>query len=176
MKDLLLKIGTCAVAMLALCAVTAFILSSPAEASVCLTLGAVGLGFLLKDKLLRTVHALPNGAATTNGAGLDLGLSTRSEFVAECEAVVTSPALTVGELANGDTITYHLYHDTAVGFGTETLLATLGVVTGAGGVGAVAAEFRGRLPTTTKRYLRLKTVKTGTGNATTKNGTLELAF
>lgn len=174
MKDIrtypLLAIGV-AVAVVALCALA----PSPLE-TLGWSAGLLGAGFLLKDKLLRTVHALPNGAATTNGAGLDLGLTTRSEFVAELEAVVSSPALTTGELGDGQTITYHLYHDTAVGFGSETLLATLGTVTGAGGAGAVAAEFRGKLPSNTKRYLRLKTVKVGASNASTKNGTLELAF
>ena len=90
--------------------------------------------------------------------------------------MVSSPLLTVGELADGQTITYHLYHDSAVGFGGETLVATLGTVTGAGGAGAAAAEFRAKLPSNVKRYLRLKTVKTGASNASTKNATLELAF
>jgi hypothetical protein len=147
----------------------------PVEATGCLAF-ALGTGFLLKDALLRTEHALPNGAATTNGTGIDLANSTRGEFVAECEAVVTAPALTTTQLGDGQTIAYHLYHDTAVGFGTETLIATLGTQTGAGGAGAAAAEYRLRLPSTVKRYLRLKTVKTGASNASTADAMLELAF
>lgn len=161
-----------AIAAVFLCAL---FLLPPLEASASLAF-ALGTGFLLKDALLRSTHALPNGAATTNGAGIDLANSTRGEFVAECEAVITAPALTTGELGDGQTIAYHLYHDTAVGFGSETLIATLGTQTGAGGAGAAAAEYRIKLPSTVKRYLRLKTVKTGASNASTKSAILELAF
>lgn len=172
-----LRLLTAAVLLIVCLCAVAFS-SSPLESCTWLSLaGLGGLGaFLLKDKLLRTVHALPNGANTTNGAGLDLGLTSRSEFVANSEAVVSAPALTTTELGDTQTVTYHLYHDTAVGFGSETLLATLGLQTGAGGAGAAAAEFRLKLPSTVKRYLRLKTVKVGASNASTASATLELAF
>lgn len=174
MKDFTIRL-VAAAAVLLVIAVCAFALA-PAEAMTWLSTAALGAGFLLKDKKLRTIHALPNGAATTNGAGIDLGLTARSDFVAQVEAVVAAPALTVGELANAETVTYHLYHDTDPAFGTETLLTTLGTQTGAGGVGAAAAEYRSKLASNVKRYLRLKTVKVGAvGNASTKNGQLELA-
>lgn len=172
MKNLTSTLAVAALLLLLLVAGTAGLVDLVAAASGV----ALGAGFLLKDKLLRQTHALPNGAATTNGGGIDLELSTLSEFIAETEAVVTAPVLTTGELGDTQTITYSLYHDTAVGFGSETLLATLGVQTGAGGAGAAAAEYRSKLPSNVKRYLRLKTVKTGASNASTKSGTLELAF
>lgn len=176
MKDITLRL-LAAAAVLLLIALCAFALLPPAEAMTWLSTAALGAGFLLKDKRLRTIHALPNGAATTNGAGLDLGTTARSDFVAMVEAVVAAPVLTVGELANAETVTYHLYHDTDPAFGTEALLVTLGTQTGAGGVGAAAAEYRTKLASNVKRYLRLKTVKVGAvGNASTKNGQLELAF
>lgn len=162
--------------VLLLVPVCAFALTGSLETAAWLSGAMLGAGFLLKDKLLRATHALPNGAATTNGGGIDLGTDTRSDFVAQCEAVVTAPALTTTQLGDTQTITYYLYHDTAAGFGTETLLATLGVQTGAGGAGAATAEYRTKLPSNVKRYVRLKTVKAGASNASTASATFELAF
>lgn len=135
------------------------------------------MGRKLTDASLRRTHALPNGANTTSGQPLELGpRSALGRFAAECEAVVHAPALTTGELANGETIAYSLYHDSDPSFGGETLLAPIGVQTGAGGAGAPAAEYRTGIPAEAARYLRLKTIKTGEGNASPKSATLELAF
>ena len=132
----------------------------------------------MKDAELIKTWALPNGAATTNSAGIDLGNSARGDFVAPLEVLIEAPAAAVGNLANGETIIYHLYHDTASDFSGETLLlGTLITQTGAVGAGAAADSKRVALPTTVKRYLRCKSVKTGgTGNASPISGTVSLLF
>lgn len=131
-------------------------------------------GFLNRDATLSRTVALPNGANTTTSGSIDLDITTRSDFVADAELRISSPALNGTELPNGETITYQVFHDTQSNFATETLLANVGTVTGSGGTGAAAQEFRVRPPTNAKRYVRLKCVKTGTGNASAKSATIDL--
>jgi hypothetical protein len=168
-----------AAAVMALVSLCVFALVGGPEGIASLSLAALGIGYLVKDAELRRTHALPNGAATTQSAtGIDLGLSSRSDFLAEGEVLVTAPTLTTGELGDTQTITYSLEHDDAVGFGTVATIpgfAVVAVQTGAGGAGAAGAIIRVRLPSSVKRYVRLKTVKAGASNASTKSATFELA-
>lgn len=133
-------------------------------------------GFLLGDAKMKASLGLPDGANTTVSDGFDTQNSSRGTFQADAELVIAAPALGATPLPDGQTITYHVFHDTAVGFGSETLLATLGVQTGAGGAGAAAAEFRLRLPTNVKRYVRAKAVKTGAANASASSAEVRLRF
>ena len=133
-------------------------------------------GFLVGDAALKRTLTLPNGAATTVTDGIDTQNSARGSFQANTEVLVEAPLLGATPLPDTQTITYQLFHDTAVGFGSETLLATLGVQTGAGGAGAAAATFRIRLPTTVKRYVRAKAVKTGAANASASAAAVSLRF
>jgi hypothetical protein len=132
-------------------------------------------GYLRKDEELVQPITLPNGAATTNSLGIDLGNSSRGDFVADCELVVNAPELTTGELGDTQTITYSVRHDDNADFSTdEALFNSVIVQTGAGGVGDGAEEKRLRLPTNVKRYIRLRAVKTGATNASTAAGEMSL--
>ncbi len=135
------------------------------------------MGFLRKDELVADTKALPNGAATISTDGLDLGHGDKGDFLANAEYVIESPALTTGELPDGQTLTYSIEHDTDPAFGTVAVLqASVAVITGAGGAGAAAANFAVRLPVDVKRYVRTKCVKTGAANASTKSVTGRLQF
>lgn len=166
-----------------LCAIIgfAFTFASPADACAFLGMAAIGMAFLVADAdaAVKQSHALPNGAATTQGAGINLGNGMAGDVVADFELVITAPALTTGELADGQTITYSLEHDTVSGFGTVATIpgfASVAVQTGAAGAGAAAQEIPVRLPVDTKGFIRLKTVKAGASNASTKSATLQLKF
>lgn len=131
----------------------------------------------IKDAQLEVALTLPNGAATTNSAGLDLGNSDRGHFIGEVELVISAPALTTGQLGDGQTITYSVRHGAASDFsGDAELLGGLIVQTGAGGAGAAAAEKRIRLPSNVARYLRVRAVKTGASNASTAEASAALLF
>lgn len=151
-------------------------LSGPEAATGLLGFLLLGAALNMRDAALNQTKALPNGAANTSTDGFNLELSDRGDFLARCELVVSVPALTTGELADGQTITFTVEHDTASGFGTVATLATLGVVTGAGGAGAAAVEYRYRFPVDVKSYVRVKATKAGASNASTKSMTTELVF
>lgn len=133
-------------------------------------------GFLVGDANQTKSLTLPNGAATTVTTGFDTMNSAKGSFQADAEIEVQAPVLGATPLPNTQTITYQLFHDTAVGFGSETLLAELGVQTGAGGVGAAAANYRIRLPTTVKRYVRAKAVKVGASDASGSAAVVRMYF
>ena len=128
----------------------------------------------LTDAQLNVVAALPNGAANTSTAGIDLGHSTFGDFVAPVEFKLSIPALTTSEQPDSKVLTYTVETDTDPAFGTASVQMTLGTQVGAGGAGAAAAEFRFALPTTVKRYVRCKATGSATGNSSTKSMTLEV--
>lgn len=130
-----------------------------------------------RDANLQRTKALPNGAATVADDGYDLGLTTKGDFLANVELEIEAPALVVGDLANGDTIKYSVFHDTAAGFGTEAVLIRDAIIqTGAGGAGAAAASTVVRLPKDCNRYVRVKAVNSGSGDASDKTMTTRLRF
>ena len=135
------------------------------------------MSFRVEDAQLQRSFALPNGANTTNSTGIDLESTPSGSFVADTEIVINAPALTTGELGDTQTITYSLRQSANADFsGDSELLGGLIVQTGAGGAGAAAAERRVRLPTNVQRYVRLRAVKTGASNASTKSGTMKMVF
>jgi hypothetical protein len=177
------KVGLVALALI-LCAAlfTGCRCDSSHSASLPTILGLTALGavgFLMKDALLKVTKTLPNAASTTvNSTGIDLQEGTRGDFLADVEILITAPALNTTILPDTRTMTYSLYHDTDPAFGTETLVygaAGQIVQTGAGGVGAALATFRGRLPTTVKQYIRLKIASgASTTDASATSATLEV--
>ena len=134
--------------------------------------------FQLKDKLLLLTTALPNGAATTVSSGIDIRpVSTKDDLVAPCDFEVVIPALTTGQLADTQTITYSVEIDDDVAFGSPTVyISSLAVQTGAGGAGAAGVTRRFALPSTSERYVRVKAVKTGASNASTASMTFQPVF
>lgn len=132
--------------------------------------------YQVQDANLIKTAALPNGAAATQTTGIDLELTVRSDLVAACELVISAPALTTGELPDGQTITYSVETDDNSGFSSAKVInGNAGVQTGAGGVGAAAQELRVRLPSNCERHVRVKATKTGAANASAKSMTVALA-
>lgn len=130
----------------------------------------------LRDKTLTLTAALPNGAASTTTAAIDLeSVSPNSDFLADVEFELTVPALTVSQLADTQTITYIVETSATSGFGSiTTLIASLAVSTGTGGAGDAAVSRRFRLPSNCQRYVRIKATKTGASNASTASMTFAL--
>lgn len=140
-------------------------------------LAGLGMAFAVKDVALKVTKALPNGAASITTDGFDLGHSTRGDFLANCELLISAPAVTTTELGDTQTLTYHVEHDDDPAFGTvATLMSSVIVQTGAGGAGAAAATAYRRLPVDVKRYVRVKATKAGASNASTSSVTAELVF
>lgn len=138
----------------------------------------MGLGHLLKDNLLRATAALPNGAANTTTTAIDLDQRTSlADFVANCELLVTAPVLNTTQQPDAKTLTYDVIHsDNADLSSPVTLIAGVGVQTGAGGAGAAGAVYRAALPTNVKRYVGVKVTGSAAGNSSTANVVVELAF
>jgi hypothetical protein len=129
----------------------------------------------IRDALLTATKALPNGAATIYTDGIDLGHGANGDHLATCELYIEAPALVVGDLANGETVKYSIQHDTGSAFGSATSVEDdVLTQTGAGGAGAVAATKRFRLPVDVKRYVRVKAVNSGAGDASDKSVTVSL--
>lgn len=163
-------------------------------AVVCLCIGGVnpfaaGLGLLalgaivapnVRDANIGTSDALPNGATHIHTTAIDLGTSSRAAFDGgqKVELLIEAPALTTGQLGDGNTMTYEVYHDTDSAFGTE--VSVYGgpnlTQTGAAGAGAAATRKRVALPTDVKRYVRVKVTNSAAGNASTVKVAVNLVF
>jgi hypothetical protein len=136
----------------------------------------MGLGLNLGDAAQKQTAALPNGAAATQVTGFDLMNSVRGDFMADVQLQVDVPATTTGELADTQTITLTVESDDNAAFSSPLVIATLGTITGAGGVGAAAVTYYYRLPVNVERYVRVKATKAGASNASTKSMTAALKF
>lgn len=130
----------------------------------------------IRDASLMNTRALPNGAATVNSTGIDLELTSRSDFVAGAELLIEAPACNTTQLPDTQTLTYTVQHATDSGFSSPVTLFSGILQTGAGGAGAVAATKRVGIPSDVSRYVRLQIVKSGAGDATAAIATLSLVF
>lgn len=129
-----------------------------------------------QDLQLNTALALPNGAATTTSAGIDLGNSSHGDFPGGVQFTLTVPAVTTSMLPDAGTITYDIWHSPNSDLSSSTkLISALIVQTGASSAGAATASADFRVPTTVSRYLFYKAVKSGTGNASTVSATLNVS-
>ena len=139
----------------------------------------VGMTFSLQDEeaAVKKTLALPTGASTVATAGIDLGHGLKGDFLARSELLITAPLLVVGELANTETMTYDVYHDTASDFSGEALLLKEVITqTGAGGAGAAAASVQVALPAGVSRYIRVKATNSAAADASAKSLTAQLVF
>lgn len=116
-----------------------------------------------KDATLEVTLALPNGAAATNGTGIQVNPGPE-DFVAPCELVIEAPALTTAELPDAQTMTYKVQESADDSTYTDLEDGVL-VQTGAGGAGDAAATERFRLPTDVKAYVRVVATNSGAGDA-----------
>ena len=146
-----------------------------AAALICV---AAGMSFQVADKLLTITAALPNGATNTSTTAIDLEHNNaRQDFLANCEFLVSIPALTTTQLGDTQTITVSVETDNDAAFGSaKVVISSLFVMTGAGGAGAAAASDRFRLPSNCERYVRVKATKTGASNASTASMTFQQLF
>jgi hypothetical protein len=176
------KVGLVALALILCAALFAGCRCNSAHAALPTMLGLTALGaigFLMKDALLKVTRALPAAAgATVNSTGIDLQEGTRGDFLADCEVLVSAPALTTTMAPDTRTMTYNIQHDTDSAFGTAVTIASgLIVQTGAGGVGAAATTARFRLPTNVKQFIRLQIVSgASTTDSSAVSATMELLF
>jgi hypothetical protein len=131
-----------------------------------------------KDNELIETRALPNGAATVKGAAIEVGCGTPDDFPVNCEFLIEAPALTVGELANGDTMKYSLITGDTDDFTNNNFAVLVHDVitqTGADGAGAAAASAQTRLPIGgVRKYVGLQIVNSAAGNPSAKTATLSL--
>lgn len=132
---------------------------------------------LLVDAALVQSIALPNGAASVTSAAIDLMNSANGDFKADVELLVSAPLLVVGDLANGDTMTYDIVHSVNANLSSPaTLFDNVITQTGAGGAGAAAATATVRLPANVRRYVGVKATNDGAGDASDKSATLTPRF
>lgn len=132
---------------------------------------------LRKDATHIITRALPNGANTVNSTAIDLELGANADFVGNQELLISAPALATADLPDTKTMKYHVVHDDDSDISDGTVLASEVIVqTGAGGAGAAAATARFRLPSNVKRYVGLRAVNDGTGDASDKDATLEMVY
>lgn len=168
---LILAAAAVALVCVALCA---FACLGPETGTALSLVGAAAMSFLMKDANLKQTKALPTGASSVTSSPIDLETSTRGDFLANVEFLLSAPALAVGQLANASTMTYIIEHDTDSAFGTAATLIDKAIVqTGAGGVGAAAATYRFRVPTNVKRYIRAKATNSAAADASASSLTLE---
>ena len=106
----------------------------------------------IRDKALEVVTALPAADASADSDSLDLGAAGVASLE-RAELEISIPAL--ASLANDKDVTVTV-QDSAdnSSFAAVNELSTV-VVTGGGGTGSDAATQKVRLPSTTRRYVRL---------------------
>lgn len=142
----------------------------------------IGMALSLQDNLFADVStACPNGAATTYQTAIDLQIAASSlnDFQPDyLQVEIVVPTFTTSQLGDTQTIIVSLLtSDTSdLSSGSPTTLAVFPTFTGASGAGAAGATYYVRLPTTCKKYLGVKVVKTGASNASTANITTKLKF
>jgi hypothetical protein len=128
-----------------------------------------------RDANLQVSKALPAAAATNYSDAIDLGSAKPGNVRDEVDLVINLPA--TPSLVDAKTVTLTLQDsDDNVTFAAVPEIATI-VATGAGGVGADAIERRVSLPSSIRRYIRLKQdVLTAGGNNTAISTTMGLRF
>ena len=105
--------------------------------------------------------ALPASAGSIETDPIDLGPGA-NRGLKRLELEVQAPALNTTELPNAATTTYDMEHSDTSGSGYVDLALGIGVQTGAGGIGALAANFRYGLPGDVKRFVRVQATSAST--------------
>lgn len=112
-----------------------------------------------QDALLTISRALPAQNTNANTSVIDLGVAVPDTALESAELVISVPATTC---ATGQTITFTV-QDSAdnSSFAAVARLGTL-VLTGASNATAATGELRWRLPSNTRRYLRVNIAMSAT--------------
>lgn len=126
---------------------------------------AANISRRLADANLTKTKALPAAGASNASASIDLGSTVLGPAADNIEVLISLPA--TPSLADTKSVTLTL-KDSADDstFAAITGVSTL-VVTGAGGAGASASSRQIRLPSTTRRYLRLDAAVEASGGDNT---------
>ncbi|HET6442444.1 MAG TPA: hypothetical protein VFH53_08710 [Phycisphaerae bacterium] len=126
----------------------------------------------IRDNLLKVTKALPETAETVYTDEIDLGAG---EKVAGMDLLISAPALAVGELGDGDTMTYEVQTDSDPLFLYPRIVIPAALVQeGADGAGAAAATRRFALPSDADQYVRVAVTADGANDAADKSVTLEV--
>ena len=127
-------------------------------------------------------NALPADNVNSNGTALDLGaaLTQNGARLANCELLLTAPALDTNAIPDTTTMTYHIEASATSNFASITTLAASAIVQ-TGNNGAAADTFRMKIPSDCPRYIRSRAIGADVGNAAIGNCagssmTLELLF
>lgn len=137
----------------------------------------MGQGLGVSDAKMDVSRALPNGAANVTTNALDLQQTSRGDFVANAELVISAPAMNTTQMPDAKTMKYDIIHsDNADLSSPTTLIAAAITQTGAGGVGCAAATYRWKPPTNVKRYIGVKATGSASGDSTTATMGVKLAF
>lgn len=119
--------------------------------------------YKIKDANLIKTDALPNGAATTDGTSIQVTDGSKP-FLADAELLIEAPLLGTTPLPDTETMTYDV-QDSADDSTFADIASGVLVQTGAGGAGDAAAEFRYRLPTNVRKFIRVQATNSGAGDA-----------
>lgn len=135
------------------------------------------MGPNVRDANLKLTLALPASTSAVVSSSLDLETTSRSDFVARCETLLTAPALNTSQLPDTKTMTYDLIASSSSNLSSPTVLVAGAIVqTGAGGVGAAGSTYRFKPASNVLRYFGFRATPSasGAGNASAANGTLEM--
>jgi hypothetical protein len=129
----------------------------------------------VRDASMRVSIALPNGESVSEGTtSIDVGLGHAADGV---EFLLSTPALTTSQISDGKTIKVDVAWSASANLSSpEDYISAAITLTGAGGAGCAAKEFRFRIPSTAKRYLFLRATGSAAGNANVASATLEALF
>jgi hypothetical protein len=124
----------------------------------------------VRDGLMNATIALPAAAGAVHTPVIDLGAPSAdgapaTDFVAQCELLVTAPALDTTQLPDTTTAIYEVEQSANGTSNFTALTAALITQTGADGAGAAAATARLRLPTNVQRYIRVTVTTANVGEA-----------
>jgi len=142
----------------------------------------------LKDKQILQEDSLPTADGTAYSTAIDLGAlasytlnpSPGGRFVGEL--LIEIPALTTTQLPDDDTITFSILSETTLDAngidGNSTVeAADIAKVTGAGGAGISATNFRYGIYSNFPRYIGVKAVAAGgTGDISGSDMTTSIVF
>ena len=119
----------------------------------------------IQDASLTETATIPATVVDAFTADINLGTNSKAFLTEEHELEIAFPAFTVGQLANGATVTALVLNGAAAS-PTGTALGISRVITGAG-AGAPATTFRVRLPSGSLQYVNVKFTTSSTGGAGT---------
>lgn len=134
------------------------------------------MGFNLKDVLLKVTRALNASASSTVKSGsIDLGLTGKDDFAADCEFKVSAPAVNATMAPDTRTFTYDVIHSDNSDLSSSSVIYTAVITqTGASSAGAAAADATVRLPVDCKRYVGIQIrTSASTGDASSVSATFE---